>query len=674
MTRQKLGSIGLVLGMVGISFVCMVSVIEYWRHCGGCTVAWKAADEAVGREMQRRTMKTSRFVFAQTTSSDEARTSARDMLWMLEVLFRVGRDDLVDDLLDLIPGEEQASVGSLLLDRCPWPTVLTRLLKNKNSEIRHLALDGIKKYVIENPGDPARGLFLECAASCVSDPDASVRGTAGEVIAFYGPEDPVLFDAVVKLSVDPEADVRQRAAVLLGQLYNDDVVLRPLFLVLLEDVDPGVRWSAVLGLESLVSSSPLLEKEAEAAEVAVLLTRRLKDGELDVRKASVVALGKMGRYAAEHVDQIAELVRDEREREDVRWLAVEALAELGEVATPYLVEMLADSHDSVHNSARVGLSRRGPGVIPSLVAALGCDNPRVVSGAAGALGDLGTAAECSVPSLIGLLKDDSRDVRVAACHALGDVSGTSSAEDAVIAALLGLVETDSDEVVEAGLSALGRLPVRAHHVVVIPAIVKKLYQRGATVPVLLQAIRALAVLAERDAAAAKGIETFLGHESSRVRYVAADCLWRLAKRAELVIPVLSERLRNGDFGVLNGRPLQEIGTRGRELSPLLLPLIENGSPQSRVAAARALWRVSQENEESIVKNLVGLLAYAADTPGGRLLQEVMGILTEMGRAGRPGLRDLREFLSSRGQLLDEEARESVIRAIRAIQEDRADRR
>ena len=106
----------------------------------------------------------------------------------------------------------------------------------------------------------------------------------------------------------------------------------------------------------------------------------------------------------------------------VRWAAVRRLGELGPAAkdaAPKLVPFLASPYD--YNELRMdavdSLVSIGPAAVPSLIAALGDGNSRIRAGAAQVLGMIGPSAEAATPTVVKLMKDRNKDVRIMAAYA-----------------------------------------------------------------------------------------------------------------------------------------------------------------------------------------------------------------------------------------------------------------
>jgi len=106
--------------------------------------------------------------------------------------------------------------------------------------------------------------------------------------------------------------------------------------------------------------------------------------------------------------------------EDVRCAAAEALAKIGTPAVPALIQALGDSDNSVRRAACEALGAIGdPQAVPHLIQALGDSDRNVRRAACEALGTIGDPQ--AVPHLIQALGDNYNDVRGAAAGALGAI-------------------------------------------------------------------------------------------------------------------------------------------------------------------------------------------------------------------------------------------------------------
>ena len=93
----------------------------------------------------------------------------------------------------------------------------------------------------------------------------------------------------------------------------------------------------------------------------------------------------------------------------------------GQEDVPALIHKLKDKDLGTRQKAARALGKLGAAAVPVLIAVLKDEdeNKDARSGAALALGEIGSAAKEAVPALIAALKDKDKQVRTNAAYALG---------------------------------------------------------------------------------------------------------------------------------------------------------------------------------------------------------------------------------------------------------------
>jgi HEAT repeat protein len=134
---------------------------------------------------------------------------------------------------------------------------------------------------------------------------------------------------------------------------------------------------------------------------------------------------RLGPHAVEFVPALRGLLRHPNHD---AWLTaarrVAALGPLAQDAAPELIRLLAarmgriDPDEEVRSAAETALAQIGPAAIPALVAALQNSDVLIRSGAANALGRIGSEPDRIVPALVTALGDERVAVRSAAASAL----------------------------------------------------------------------------------------------------------------------------------------------------------------------------------------------------------------------------------------------------------------
>jgi len=215
------------------------------------------------------------------------------------------------------------------------------------------------------------------------------------------------------------------------------------------------------------------------SEAIDALIAALRDPDADVRRAAIIALGRLDEPRA--VPGLIDALRDESA--DVRRHAAAALADTGDLraveplmatlddaspevrrfvaialgelgdrrAVPGLVALLEDSSAEVRRFAAIALGTLGDlQAVEPLIAAVGDASAEVRRFAIIALGDLGDRR--AIPALTRALQDESAEVRRFAALALGEMGGAEIAEP-----LIGALGDTSPEVRRFVVSVLGDL-------------------------------------------------------------------------------------------------------------------------------------------------------------------------------------------------------------------------
>ncbi|MFQ5953127.1 MAG: HEAT repeat domain-containing protein, partial [Candidatus Omnitrophota bacterium] len=231
---------------------------------------------------------------------------------------------------------------------------------------------------------------------------------------------------------------RDAVPALMGALKNADVIIRREALNVLaftgvekeeevsavieafEDPDMGVRGGAMVALSNI---SP------DAQKALSLLLEVLTHEVSNFRDSAMTALARIGYISRDEKDRVSVFIKVlmDRERVDLRKMAVKALEKIGEEAkgaAPALVNILADR--TVQKDVLFALRRIKPDpkiAVPALVTLLSAQISVPKKGLlrceiVKTLGGMGPAAVSAVPALKERLKDRSTMVRDAAKEAL----------------------------------------------------------------------------------------------------------------------------------------------------------------------------------------------------------------------------------------------------------------
>lgn len=199
------------------------------------------------------------------------------------------------------------------------------------------------------------------------------------------------------------------------------------------DSDGGVDTPAATGVADLVKQLAASEEAEQRAAVIALadmgpgaaeavdaLSELLKDDDASVRAHSARALGEIGEAAKPAAEALAVAMADEDE--DVRLMAVSALSKIKpgkDKVVALMLKAMADKDYDVVLRATHALSSVGPGVVEPMIEALG--NDKTAYWAILVLHDLGEDAKPAVPALLKVFEGGNPESQMAAVEALGDI-------------------------------------------------------------------------------------------------------------------------------------------------------------------------------------------------------------------------------------------------------------
>ena len=314
----------------------------------------------------------------------------------------------------------------------------------KNSEERAIHSIATGRFMqAAQEGDHA---FMPLLAALKSD---SYQQRKAAVEALSRLEDPRALRPLVGALKDPDSHVRVSVVEALSRLGNAEAIDALIMALKDEFVPVRTAVAEVLG-------------RIGGAKALAPLSVALRDKAWDVRRAAVDGLGRTGDPRA--VEPLLPLLTDKDP--DVRMTALRALGTLGDLrAVPGLIVTLTDEVRSIRDSAQSSLHRMDPNwdgsdaaqtVITELEAAHRSRDYWVRQAASDVLARIAaarsrcdqpeeaaaTAAIASAPRtvqlLVGLLRDQDRDFRLAAAEALGRLG------DARVAMALGTARQDID--------------------------------------------------------------------------------------------------------------------------------------------------------------------------------------------------------------------------------------
>jgi HEAT repeat protein len=175
-----------------------------------------------------------------------------------------------------------------------------------------------------------------------------------------------------------------------------------LVLVIQTDPDPQIRVNAIIGLKAFLKEGP---------QFAPTFTKALDDADHNVRIVASHALADLGPLGRTAVPRMLAILKDKKERDDVRWAMAIDLGKLGqceEQAVPTLLQLLESACPLLRSGAANALGRLGSKddkVVPALLNALKDPDIGVRGNAAQSLGHLRKDADKCVPALTGFLRE-----------------------------------------------------------------------------------------------------------------------------------------------------------------------------------------------------------------------------------------------------------------------------
>ncbi|MET0645364.1 MAG: HEAT repeat domain-containing protein [Pyrinomonadaceae bacterium] len=315
----------------------------------------------------------------------------------------------------------------------------------------------------------------------------------------------------------------------------------------------------------------------EGAAVERALTRLL--GHADARGEVVEALVR-------HGSRVTDLLVEQLGSEDleIRKAAVVALGRIGDArAAPALVEVLDEDPELVIPAADALAKIGDPHAFEALLALVGDPHAGVRQSVVGALNSLGSPL---MPArVLPLLEDEDPNVRESAVKIAGYFGYTECVEL--------LLERCHDEDERVRRAAVEHLPFLEDERATL-ALVRALKKET---PKVRAAAAGAAALAEGPEVSAALIEA-LGDEDSWVRYFAARSLGRL-KIAESA-DALAALARDDKANHVRIAAVEALGSIGGETAAgAVAPLLKSGDPDLARVAAEALGKLKGERQEDL---------------------------------------------------------------------------
>jgi HEAT repeat protein len=449
-----------------------------------------------------------------------------------------------------------------------------------------------------------------------------------EVLARIGPDTLTLMPAAITQASPEQCRQTQEAFLRTARLLGRRSVVA--LVSLLPHKDVRVRRLALQALYQAVSDLALSVSipDLDTQDTVQALVARLRDCNAQVRALAVQTLGELGPTAAEALPALADLLNDEKLRQE----AVQALGCLGAQALPLaprLKELLDDDDLSFRLAVAQALwqtERQLATVTAVLGQVLVCSDPALCLRALATVTHMGPEAAGLVPYLLDPLRargDRAGELVQAAGAALAAVGPeavpalikASADPDSrfrlAVVRLLGAIRTPRADVVQALDRALGDADrrVRLQAAVLLCQLGQPSAEALAELSAALrradlrpQAIAFLGDIGAQAAAVVPVLVEVLEDPAVTVR----DDLWipavaRVGPAAHRAVPLLVDRLREADHALyaVHAATVEALVQIGPRAVPALTDALERRHPRVRAGAAAALGRIGPEARRAI---------------------------------------------------------------------------
>ncbi len=209
-----------------------------------------------------------------------------------------------------------------------------------------------------------------------------------------------------------DSEQRVRAAIAMAFIGPKALFAIPQLLNAWKDRDADLRYRVAIAFGCTESEEP---------EVIAAMQSGLQDSDPRVR---VVAAWVLVKRKIAEPDAVVPILRTGlTQEEDVKNLALDALAELGPDAAPAIPELIAMIDDTAKENfaARWVLAKIGPPAVPALIPLLKSDSRKVRVTAIDALAEIGPAAREALPALQELQSESDRNIRSSASMAIAKI-------------------------------------------------------------------------------------------------------------------------------------------------------------------------------------------------------------------------------------------------------------
>jgi HEAT repeat protein len=340
---------------------------------------------------------------------------------------------------------------------------------------------------------------------------------------------------------------------------------------------------------SLLCASVILHppnQDAEERASAIELSTQIR--QLASREQPDIAATSVKKFGRSALPDLIALLKSDKEKLNVRLVAIAALGELGDdakPAIPVLAKGISSKQKEVQLKTLDAIAEIGPaakGAVPEIAQALTQDDEEVRVAAARALGSIGSNAKAALPGLVEALNDPSKVVQVAAINA---ISGLRSEAKPAISDLIQTLSAPDAEVRLATIIALGKLGADAK--AAVPSLAKYLTDTDADIR--LKTASALVSIGTEASPAIPQLMRALSNPDRATRTLSAIALGRIGSPAKTAVPELTKALKDPEKDVRQqaATALGRIGD-AREALPELVKLLNDENPDVRLSSANAI--------------------------------------------------------------------------------------
>jgi HEAT repeat protein len=387
-------------------------------------------------------------------------------------------------------------------------------------------------------------------------PDANVRYRAVATLAQLGSVAKFAVPELRELLKDKSGLVRVKTAEALWKIdQTPSTSLMPVLLQALKDKEAVVRAAAPPVLALLGS---------KAKNALPALVQALQDQDFDVKLSAITALGDLGTVAKGTADDLLDLTRD-KDFFLLEPFVGAALTNLGDSVVPTLAAALANKSPDRRRVAAYALGSMGPAAAPAAAAladALKSDDLATRKQAARALGKIGKDAAKTLPRLEAVLADKDASVRIEAALATWFITD----DPRHVAVIIKALTDESADVRVNACQALGAMKSAAKEAVA--PLTKLLADKDLRIRVIFT----LGQVGPPAEKAVPELKKLLKDKDGETRLSSAFALWQITAQAKETLALLVENLGSAENDRFAIRLLGDMGEAAQTVLPTLAAL------------------------------------------------------------------------------------------------------